>query len=512
MINDKKTYSIGWYARDGYIDLFPLIHDQLKSAGYAPLSYYACNYSLDEEHLKKKYNIQDIWVLANYISNNVWDISDRALMDLETKYDIRTLTECIWGDKFGLGLSEKEIRKNLVAHFAFWESFIKQFKITILISESPSILSTCVAWIVCKKLEVDFLGFLYVPIKGDRVAFTTSWECQYEGLNEIIKNPLLLEDYQDAQLSADEYLKYIRERGLGKTDITIFDMKKKSKRGFLGGLPIKYGDLRNRLELVKRQKEYYLYKNSLLNVITRRVKVPFNSWYWIKTGVFHKREKDYNPKQDRYFLFPLHMPGEWVNYSFMGLRYVDQLALVQEIANCLPIGALLYVKEHITGFGIRKKKFYSDIKRISNVRLINPYEDTINLIKNCQGVLTLGSTVGYEAFLLKKPVFFWGKPWYEFFPGMYKIEGPEDMALLMQRSKLLPTANDSEMHQCVSALFASSFHAYMYPYERFIDPGNIARFSEAIANYFNLIRVSKSQLFSSLKQIVSMPKGTIISK
>ena len=481
--------NIGWYARDGYLDLYPLISEQLKLDGYPVASFYACNCTLDKDHLYENYGINDIWVLSKYILRKDWNISDRAIRTLETKYNSRAIIECLWGDKFELKLTESELRKNLVSHFDFWESFVKNLEIKVLVSEHTSILSTCVAWMVCKKYNVSFVSFGTVPIKGGRVGIITDWKGHYEGLDEIIKNDLSINNGDSLELTK-EFLEKIKQLGVRKSETALFDMEKVDKISLFPRITFSYNDFKKRMIRRKKRTEYYLYRKTITEELRDRLRRRFRQFhrsFLIKRGVFHQRNNDYNPNEDRYYFYPLHMPGEWANYPFLGLRIANQLNLVHEIADCLPVGSYLYVKEHTTGFGNRKKRdFYLEIKNYPNIRMINPYEDTIDLIKHCQAVITLGGTVGFEAFLLRRLVFYYGEPWYRHFPGMSKIGSPEELALLMQKASEFPVATDTEIYKCVAAMYDVSFEGYAYKLSMLKDPENIFRYTKALAEYLRL--------------------------
>ncbi|KJJ84924.1 capsule polysaccharide biosynthesis family protein [Candidatus Omnitrophus magneticus] len=478
-MEQNKEYRIGWYSRDGYIDFYPLMAEAFRKEGYNVSSYHACNYSLDVEYLSARYGIKEPWVLSRYQKSRKWDISDNAIRDLEKKFNARSLTECLWPDRFEKKLKEDTQRENIVSHFAFWEDFIKTNKIDILVSEFPSILATCVAWVVCQKYGVQFLSFGDMPIQGDRVGIITSWEGHYEGLLDAVKN-----DYMpiagDTELDrlTKIYLEDIKCNGVRKTKKAIVDMEEAKSRGVFKGIFFK--DILNRLEKIKRDKEYYVYDKSFILRLINRVKAPLYRKMLLLGDTFNR---DYFPDKERYFFFPLHMPGEWSNYSFLGLRNADQVAVVREASYCLPLGAYLYVKEHTTGFGNRNMSFYKEIKKIPNVRLINPYANTMELIKKSQAVVTLGSTVGFETFLLRRPVIYWGEPWYRGFFGMYKANTPEQLSRLMQNAGSLHVATDEEVYRCIRAMFASSFQGFTYPLTTLIEESNIYKFVRATAKY-----------------------------
>ena len=77
--------------------------------------------------------------------------------------------------------------KNLVGHFKFWEEFLVKNKIHILISERPSILNTCVAWLVCKEFNIRFMSFINISALYERISISTSWQGHFDGLEETLK-------------------------------------------------------------------------------------------------------------------------------------------------------------------------------------------------------------------------------------------------------------------------------------------------------------------------------------
>lgn len=111
--------------------------------------------------------------------------------------------------------------------------------------------------------------------------------------------------------------------------------------------------------------------------------------------------------KEHFFLFPLHYTEEallTVNEAF-----TNQVGLIEHIAASLPLGTKLLVKPHphwscvdISIGDVRK------IKNLRNVILVSPDMNTYDLIRNSIAVLTINSTVGFEALVLGKPVITFG--------------------------------------------------------------------------------------------------------
>lgn len=126
---------------------------------------------------------------------------------------------------------------------------------------------------------------------------------------------------------------------------------------------------------------------------------------------------------ERFLLYPLHFHPE-SSTSILAGAYLDEYEVIRNIAFSLPEGMRLYVKDHLSAWAFPSLDFYHRIRQLPNVRVLAPDEPTKQLIRLSAGVITLTSTVGYEALLLKKRVFLYGRVFYEFHNGVTRIDNP----------------------------------------------------------------------------------------
>lgn len=126
---------------------------------------------------------------------------------------------------------------------------------------------------------------------------------------------------------------------------------------------------------------------------------------------------------ERFLLYPLHFHPESSTSIHAG-SWLDEYEVIRNIAFNLPEGMRLYVKDHISAWAYPTLDFYRRLRALPNVRLLPPEAPTKQLIKEAAAVITLTSTVGYEALLLKKRVFLYGRVFYEFHKGVTRIESP----------------------------------------------------------------------------------------
>ena len=187
------------------------------------------------------------------------------------------------------------------------------------------------------------------------------------------------------------------------------------------------------LEMAKCWFKYFL-KRKYFKKFDYESKIQFKSWFyypikalkWRIKSVFLKRTFDSLNKNDKFFLFPLHIQPE-LSTSALATYFYNQLNTVTNIAFSLPFPYKLYVKEHPLAFEGKEKSFYQELKRIPNVVLISSKENNEFLIKKSKGVITLTSTMGMEAALVGKPVYILGDVFYDYHPLCKRVDSFEEL-------------------------------------------------------------------------------------
>ena len=147
---------------------------------------------------------------------------------------------------------------------------------------------------------------------------------------------------------------------------------------------------------------------------------------------------------------------------------MKQLVFIDAWAKSLPADTVLYVKEHYTLLVHKELNFYRELRKYPNVVLINPWVNSRKLIENAEVVTTLTGTAGYEAMLLRKPVFIGGNAVYWNAPGVVNLKDVYGNYLEKINSWKKPERDETIKYIC--ALFRS-FHkgnAYCQNYPELI--------------------------------------------
>jgi capsule polysaccharide export protein KpsC/LpsZ len=104
----------------------------------------------------------------------------------------------------------------------------------------------------------------------------------------------------------------------------------------------------------------------------------------------------------------------------MGGEYDNQLMLIKTLADSVPEGWKVYVKEHPNQFNVRKvpnrhyrdKLFYACLQELKNVELVPLEIDSEDLIQSSKMVATLTGTLGWEAITKNIPALVFGNTYY----------------------------------------------------------------------------------------------------
>jgi hypothetical protein len=109
--------------------------------------------------------------------------------------------------------------------------------------------------------------------------------------------------------------------------------------------------------------------------------------------------------------FPLHVTDDYKILKVIP-HCVDQASIVEQVADALPVGYDLVLKEHPMSIGRNSFALLRRLRTRVNVRLVPPTTSTHDLIRRSDAVAVISSTVGLEALLYEKPVLTVGQPFY----------------------------------------------------------------------------------------------------
>jgi hypothetical protein len=370
----------------------------------------------------KLYNMSDFFN-KNWSSIN---ITGKIIKEYERKYGNPFNSNIILADRFFSNYffykyNWKYSTKYLILSFKFWEFLVKKEKLCssdIFVLPGVAFLPHLTCQKVAQKEKVNFFSLYVSPFTNNNFLIS-------HGINNFY--PLLQKNYNN-------YLKInLTKKEDEEIELFLNNFKKKEiKPEYMKAIIQKKMVTPWHIKWFSLRFYYYYFlgwKKDKFDFITLN---PF--WYAFRDlrmvvkaqimNLFYKFDKV--GKEEEYIFFPLHLQPE-ASTLILGSYYVDQIALIENIAKSIPLDYKLYVKEHISALGKRDSGYYKKIKKIPNVKLISPYENSHELIKRSKAVIVITSTVGLEGLIYEKPVIVLGDTFYNISDLTYQIKGIKEL-------------------------------------------------------------------------------------
>jgi hypothetical protein len=395
-------------ARPAYDRLSTEIYKQLIELNKDITAIFITQNTENTIYVKGEVKGAKIYQVSDILAEHWNEFSLEKLSFYETKYDCTPIWKYIFTDRFLISFSYDYVIKITCGLFYFYENIFINEKCDFYYDETIAVLQAYIAYIVGK-----FHNVKYISQMAARGADSThhyflcdpfEYNCNFN--NNYIEKPLSENEYQ----FADEFLQKFENKNIVPDNMIFTGSKPKIRKGFIK-LPYTY--LRNRFS------EKYNNKFDYMNYMA--YKFDFDSLkFYIKYIASKKyyHHPDYNRK---YIYYPLHYQPE-ASTLVCAQKYEKQLFYIDSWAKSLPADTVLYVKEHYAILGHRDLEFYKQLKKYPNVILIDPWVNSRELIIHSVAVTTLTGTAGWEAMLLRKPVFLGGNIYFDNAPGIIKIK------------------------------------------------------------------------------------------
>jgi hypothetical protein len=395
-----KKKNILFFARGNQTTLFP----KLKSEAYN--SFYVSLTKKDKKYLLNN-NEEVVFCFEEYL--NSYDFNALSLCKDE-------LITSFYSDRFWSRYNIVIRNKLLALEFKFWNEVLDYYKPYAVINEVIAVEHAEVLFIEAEKRNIKYWAWLNSPFKN-RQFYWLDTPFNSTMADNVFKNKLTREALNS---SKDYILKlnnnyskpfYLNEKRnwisfknftiiISKYFITLF----------------RY--LLNKNRINKYIQDYY-YGYAYSDLISAKSKLTtFLRYFIYKKSYSFPDNSNFN-----YVIFPIHYEPE-ATLSYFSEYYQEQEYLISNIAKTLRNNQILLVKEHPEQPGaLLNKKFRTILKRTSNVFFIKAEYPTKELILKADLVITIASTMGWEALMLNKKVVVFGNVFYDKHPSIIKFDG-----------------------------------------------------------------------------------------
>ena len=332
-----------------------------------------------------------------------------------------------WRRSYSTRESYRDIRELYYIFLAYWNNYIIKKGINCLILTAiPHIINTFVPYALCKVYDIPVIIL-------NNMSYISGEKGNYF-LQSCIEE--LDPDFLDRVKYYDEEYKNGEKIVVNSANQKYFDQysQENKKIARVIGYNQKGGVLDKIKQYISRGKVYI--KKGEYSVLFNKMKYIFGLKSSEKKFLKTVAKMEQNPVQgEQFLLYPLHMQPEATTLPLGGC-FVDQLLIIKMIASVLPENVYLYVKEHPVYWSRkdnwesvkegRNIRFYEDIIKLRNVRLIKHDYSSLELIDKCKCLVTVTGTAGFEAIFKMKPVMVFGNIYYNQFKSVINVRTNEE--------------------------------------------------------------------------------------
>lgn len=395
---------------------------------------FVTNDQYESQYIKNKIPHSEVNDISSFIRQHREQLNFEKFQYFEKKYKCAPLWKFIYTDRFLINKSYDYCIKITTGLFMFFENIFENNNIDYYYDETIATLQSYIAYLVANGNRVKYISQMTARGKdsthhyfvNDPFQYNMNFASNYE--EKIYNNEIVLE--------ANKYLEEFESQNLKPVNMIYTGLKPKLRKGFLR-LPINW--FKNIINPKYNDEFSYMYYKRYKNTFDPLI---FYVRYYLSKKYYS--EPDYSKK---FVYFPLHYQPE-ASTIVCAQKYEKQLFFIDSWAKSLPADTVLFVKEHYALLGNRSRDFYKELRKYPNVMLIDPWIDSFDLIKKSVAVTTLTGTAGWEAMLLRKPVFLAGKILFDNAPGIIKVDEIYDHYINLLKKWSQPKREDIIKYLC----------------------------------------------------------------
>ena len=251
--------------------------------------------------------------------------------------------------------------------------------------------------------------------------------------------------------------------------------------------------LREISTLNRENKKTFYYKRTNLSLIKIALAKPCKYFEKIKIFFLDLLLYDTLKPDKKYIYYPLHYTDD----AQIRLKFPEeynQYEFIRNIAKNLPINFSLLVKEHPAFVGNYSLTELYNLSKHPNIIVLNPRVSSKQIFNLINYVITINSTVGYEALFFKKLVLRLGNAFYNDFPGVININGISNLYNILQNEQLLTYQRiilEENLEEKTMDLLQRSME---FDYQNFYKEGNMEKFLTLFKYYTNAITDDEEHL------------------
>ncbi len=170
-----------------------------------------------------------------------------------------------------------------------------------------------------------------------------------------------------------------------------------------------------------------------------------NGFKQLMNYYFYEHFLPVDVEQDKFYLYPLHYHPE-ASTSRAAWWIDSELSLINVISRALTNDEYLILKIHPSATGQLNKSFYSAIKKLNNVNIVRHDAKLDDLLNACSGVISINSTLIFDALNKNKPVLYFGEFPVAGIDGLFAASIGRDLNLTFNKFRSCTSIDSDAAH------------------------------------------------------------------
>ena len=312
---------------------------------------------------------------------------------------------------------------------------------SVVVTYTSASLTSEILYYLCKAYKKQYLTLNETRVSNKWSVIDNNIDYHRE-IDEIYKK--LSEPSEDGK---NLYFKYLNNLNENKKNIIeqnyqieLLNSKKINFKNI-------YRFIRN-LILIKNKDTHFLSPDKKTKIIRNLV--------YYKNIFLTKNIAENKIPKEKYLYLPLSVIPE-ASTLIRGQIYYDQLSLIKRISLELPSNYVLLVRDHPAMLGLNTYSFYKEIKKMYNVRLINPKYNNNEIIMKAEAVITVTGTSGLESLFLGKKTIALGKSIYSTLKSVYYLDNLSNLKniLLKKHDEKIKKDQEADLQKFTTAICMS---------------------------------------------------------
>ena len=188
------------------------------------------------------------------------------------------------------------------------------------------------------------------------------------------------------------------------------------------------------------------------------------------------------PPQAEVIFYPLHQEPE-ATLNYMSEFCANQVATIENILKCMTPNQVLVVKEHPVDKGALLRRKFQRLKGEQSALYYLPGElHGREVLRFADRVVTLTSTVGWEAAIIGKPVYVMGRIFYDTAVGVQSVGTFAQLRVLLHQPPAVISGTREQFEDFVARMVAFSYPGNPFPHPDLYSARNTEHVMDAICD------------------------------